>query len=245
MGLEASFATGWPATDWVENLILTGAGPHVYDDWTTHRIRFDHPEVRRAFERFGEIVFGEGNLALGTHGAMVSPWEIAQLPMVQNDPPGCWLHHFPTFGAQVLPPGSVGRTTDAFSFPPADPDHANTLLGGGVMAVAFADRPEVRAVLRAFVRPDFGEDWFTSADGAFSVNRRFDTSAYAPPWRRYAELLHAALEAGTFRFDGGDLMPHEVGSETFWDAMLRYLEEGSESLDEILADLEAAWPDTG
>jgi alpha-glucoside transport system substrate-binding protein len=245
MGLESGFASGWPATDWVENLLLAGAGQRVYDDWTSHRIPFDHPAVRRAFERFGQIVFGEGNLSVGTQGALVTAFEGAQIPMVQAEPPGCWLYHFPSFASFPLPRGSVGTTTDAFPFPSPNPRHPDTLLVGGGMAVALADRPEVREVMRLLVHPEFGRDWFTSEGGAFSANRRFDMSAYAPTWRRQAEVLHAALDAGTFRFDGSDLMPPEVGFEAFWNAMIRYVSEGPESLDAVLADLDAAWPDDG
>jgi len=64
-----------------------------------------------------------------------------------------------------------------------------------------------------------------------------------PPWRRLSKVLDTALAEDTFRVDGGDLMPPEVGAFGFWDAMIRYLEHGPDSLDAILADLEAAWPD--
>jgi hypothetical protein len=68
---------------------------------------------------------------------------------------------------------------------------------------------------------------------------------YDDPWEEQAKLLDAALDAERFRFDGGDLMPPDVGLDAFFDAMLRYMSRGPESLDAILADLEAAWPDDG
>jgi serine/threonine protein kinase len=105
MGLESISADGWPATDWIENLVLGEGGPRVYDRWVSHRIPFDDPAVRRAFERFGEIAFGEGNLALGPHGAVVSEWGLAHLPMVNANPPQCWLYHFPSFTGITLPRG--------------------------------------------------------------------------------------------------------------------------------------------
>ena len=245
MGLESGTADGWPATDWVENLLLGEAGPSIYDRWTFHEMPFDHRAVRRAFERFGQIAFGDRNLAVGTHGAVVSEWGLAQLPMVESDPPQCWLYHFPSFASLTLPPGSVGRTTDAFPFPSLNPTNGDAVLGGMQTALVLADRPEVREVVRFLAAPGFGQDWFAAGDGSFSANNRFDASAYAPPWRRQAQELRAALAADTFRLDGGDLMPPKVGTGPFWNAMLRYLEKGPGSLDGILADLEAAWPDDG
>ena len=38
-------------------------------------------------------------------------------------------------------------------------------------------------------------------------------------------------------------MPAEIGQGLFWDAMMTYLTEGPDSLDRILAELDAAWPD--
>jgi hypothetical protein len=38
-------------------------------------------------------------------------------------------------------------------------------------------------------------------------------------------------------------MPGEVGSDAFFEAMMTYLAEGPESVDRLLAELDAAWPD--
>jgi alpha-glucoside transport system substrate-binding protein len=217
----------------------------VYDKWTFHEIPFDDPAVMRAFERFGEIVFEDRNLFLGPQGAAVTSWEAAQVPMVDRDPPGCWLYHFPSFAGIGVPPGSVGRTTDAFAFPAPNHEHDEVVLGGANFAIAFSDRPEVREVMRFLVSPQFGERFFTSGEGSLSANRRFDTSLYDPVWHRFAELLDDALAGDAFRFDGGDLMPTEVGVDSFFGAMKTYLTEGPKSLGAILADLEAAWPDDG
>jgi DNA-binding SARP family transcriptional activator/ABC-type glycerol-3-phosphate transport system substrate-binding protein len=245
MGLESGSASGWPATDWIENLVLGEAGPRAYDRWVFHRIPFDDRVVRRAFERFGEIVFGDRNLALGPHGAVASEWTLAQLPMVESDPPQCWLYHFPSFASTTLTDGSIGRTTDAFPFPTPSPAFRDAVVGGMGMALVFADRPEVREVVRFLASPEFGREWFTAGDGNLSANGRFDASTYDPPWRRLSHVLDTALAEDTFRVDGGDLMPPEVGAFGFWDAMIRYLEQGPDSLDAILAELEAAWPDDG
>jgi hypothetical protein len=78
-----------------------------------------------------------------------------------------------------------------------------------------------------------------------SPNRRFDMGHYHPFIRRQAEFLQSALAADTFRFDASDLMPPPLSDQVFFGAMMRYLREGPESLDGILEELDAAWPDTG
>jgi serine/threonine protein kinase/ABC-type glycerol-3-phosphate transport system substrate-binding protein len=242
MGLESGDGSGWPATDWIENLLLRGAGPRVYDRWTSHEIAFDDAAVRRAFDRFGQIVFRDDALFQGRNGAVVTPWSSAQVPMVDGDPPKCWLYHFPSFAASVLPPKAVGTSTDAFPFPSFSPANTDEVLGGLGTALVFADRPEVREVVRFLASPAFGQDWFAAGTGLFSANGRFDLSGYDPLWRSQANLLRNALAADTFRLDGGDLMPPKVGRNAFWDAMIRYMQTGPNSLGAILADLEAAWP---
>ncbi len=50
-GWQSGEESGWPGTDWIENLVLAEAGPDAYDDWTFHRTPFDSPAVRKAFRR--------------------------------------------------------------------------------------------------------------------------------------------------------------------------------------------------
>jgi alpha-glucoside transport system substrate-binding protein len=132
--------------------------------------------------------------------------------------------------------------TEVFPFPPVEGQPAG-LIGGGEMVAAFSDRPEVREMVRFLLSPDHGEDWAKFGIEFMSANRRFDLDNYPPFLRRQAELLEAALAADTFRFDASDLMPPPIGNGVFWDAMITYFDEGPESLDQILAEIDAAWPD--
>jgi len=245
MGLESGGADGWPLTDWIENLLLRDAGPRVYDRWTTHQVAFDDQAVRRAFDRLGQIIFKDGAIFGGRDGAIVTPYQTAQVPMVDGDPPKCWLYHFPSFASSVLPSRAAGTTTEAFPFPSLNSGNRDVVIGGMSAAVVFADRPEVRAVVKFMTTPGFGREFYAAGTGAFSANDRFDMSSYDQPWRSQARLLRSALASDTFRFDGGDLMPPDIGSAPFWKAMIRYIRQGPASLNGILAKLDAAWPDDG
>jgi alpha-glucoside transport system substrate-binding protein len=55
-------------------------------------------------------------------------------------------------------------------------------------------------------------------------------------------ILTGALEAGTGGFDASDQMPPEVGSGSFWTGMVEYMQQGPDSLQGILDDIEASWP---
>jgi alpha-glucoside transport system substrate-binding protein len=244
MGLESGEATGWPATDWIENLVLAEAGPEVYDDWAFHRLPFDSPEIRRAFERFGDVVFPEGSVLGGPEGAAERSFAEAQHPMMEAQP-RCWLYPQATFAAGLLEnPDDVSRATDAFPFPPMS-GHTGGVMGGGEMIGAFSDRPEVREVIRFFLSADHGVEAAEQGLDHMSPRLDFDLDHYPPFMRRQAEVLREALASDTFRFDASDLMPAPIGEEVFFEAMMRYLREGPESLDEVLAGLDEKWPDTG
>jgi alpha-glucoside transport system substrate-binding protein len=47
IGLGSGGATGWPATDWVEDMMLRTQPPEVYDQWVTNEIPFTDPARRR------------------------------------------------------------------------------------------------------------------------------------------------------------------------------------------------------
>src|SRR5919106_3884190 len=60
VGLESGGATGWPATDWMEDIMLRTAGQDTYDQWVTHEIPFNDPAVVEAGEIFGDVMFTDG-----------------------------------------------------------------------------------------------------------------------------------------------------------------------------------------
>ena len=60
IGLESGGDSGWPATDWMEDIMLRTAGGDVYDQWYKHEIPFNDDAVKAAGERFGEILFTDG-----------------------------------------------------------------------------------------------------------------------------------------------------------------------------------------
>jgi serine/threonine protein kinase/ABC-type glycerol-3-phosphate transport system substrate-binding protein len=242
LGWESADATGWPGTDWIENLLLAAAGPDVYDRWTNHQLPFDSPEVRAAFNRLGDILFPDGSVLGGSQMASQQWFGGAQVPMVAKDPPRCWLHQFPSFEINYLPPGAWPDQTNVFPFPSIQNRDAQGLIGGGEMIGAFADRPEVREVVRYMVSPEFGVGELQLDEGFIIANRRFSLENYSPFWRRQAELAYQTLATDTFRFDASDLMPPPVGQDLFWKAMMTYAAEGPGSLDGILKELDAAWP---
>jgi alpha-glucoside transport system substrate-binding protein len=241
VGFEAEAATGWPATDWMEDIMLRTAGTDVYDQWVSHEIPFNDPAVQNAAEVFGEVMFGEGFVLGGADQTPAIAFTDAPGPMFQ-DPPGCWLHRQATFINAFFPPeAEAGTDYDWFPFPPIDQE--GTLFAGEFL-VTFRDAPEIRDFIEKFISEEVqcaqGED---VASSRVSANVNVGSDCYDNELLAEAsEVLTTALEEDTGRFDASDQMPPAVGSGSFWSEMMTYMQQGPDSLTAVLDEIESTWP---
>jgi alpha-glucoside transport system substrate-binding protein len=243
VGFESEGSTGWPATDWMEDIMLRTAGPDVYDQWVAHEIPFNDPAVENAGELFGSIMFGEGYVLGGAEQTPSIAFGDAPLPMF-DDPPGCWLHRQASFINSFFPEDTeAGVDYDWFAFPPIDQE--GTLFAGELTVVGTnGNRPEVVDFLERFLAEDVQcEMGSVTASSRISPNVNVGPECYANEILADAsEVLTSALEDGTGRFDASDLMPAEVGSGSFWTGMIAYMQGGPESLPGVLTDIEESFP---
>lgn len=235
VGLESGAASGWPATDWIEDIVLRAAGADAYDRWYRHEIPWTDPTIRGAWERFGEIVAAP-NVYGGTQGVLATNFGEAPFPLF-TDPPGCYLHHQATFIQDFIqkqyPNLTPGEDFDFFAFPPIDPTVPKAVEAGGDLFGMFKDTPQARALMKYLTTPEAQAIW-VKRGGALSPNRKVSLDDYPDPLsRRAAEILTSAEVA---RFDASDLMPEAVNS-AFWKGTLDYVQAPSR-LDEILQAIE-------
>ena len=241
VGFESEDATGWPATDWMEDIMLRTAGTDVYDQWVSHDIPFNDPAVQTAAETFGEVMFADGYVLGGADQTPVVPFGDAPGPMFQ-DPPGCWLHRQASFINAFFPPeAEAGVDYDWFAFPPIDQE--GTLFAGEFM-VTFRDAPEVRDFIEQFTSEEVqcaqgGE----TASSRISPNINVGEECYANQiLAESSVILTTALAEDTGRFDASDQMPPAVGSGSFWSEMMAYMQQGPDSVTQVLDEIESTWP---
>jgi len=243
VGFESEGATGWPATDWMEDIMLRTAGPDVYDQWVAHEIPFDDPAVKAAAETFGEILFTEGYVLGGAAATADIAFGDAPGPMFDT-PPKCWLHRQASFINSFFPEtAEAGVDYDWFPLPPIDQD--GTLYAGELSVVGKnGNRAEVKDFLDRFIAENVQCDMGSvTASSRISPNVNVGPDCYANEILAGAsEVLTTALKEGTGRFDGSDLMPAAVGSGSFWTGMIEYVKGGPDSIDGVLSDIEASWP---
>ncbi|MBA3729165.1 MAG: carbohydrate ABC transporter substrate-binding protein [Actinobacteria bacterium] len=244
VGFESGGATGWPATDWMEDIMLRTAGPDVYDQWVTHEIPFNDPAVAHAAELLGQVMFTEGYVLGGADQTPSIAFGDAPLPMF-DDPPGCFMHRQANFIIAFFPEDAeAGVDYDSFAFPAIEQPGESALFAGELSAV-FRDAPEVRDFIERFVSQPVqcaqGESQETSR---ISPNIEVGPECYTNPLlAQAAGVLTESLAADTARFDASDLMPSAVGAGSFWTGMVEYMQGGPDALQGVLDDIEASWPE--
>jgi alpha-glucoside transport system substrate-binding protein len=244
IGIESGTATGWPATDWMEDIMLRTTSLENYDKWTKGELPFTSEEMKHAATLMSDIWFNDKYVYGGRKQIVSTAFGDAPAPMFQ-DPPKCWLHRqgnfITSFFEQVKPGVKGGVDYDFFYLPPIDTQYGKPVLFAGDVMTAFADRPEVRALIQYFATYDGVKGW-VQAGGALSPHKDANLADYNNDTDR--KVAKTLLDATSVRFDGSDLMPGAVGSGTFWKGMTDYI-SGSVDLDEAMEEIQAGWANVG
>ncbi len=219
--LAAGTATGWAATDWVEDLVLRSAGPDVYRRWVAGDVRFADPVIATAFAEFRQLVLADGRVAGGIEGVVETPVDEVMEPLLGN-PPGCAMAKQADFAASWLPDGTtIGPNGDIdwFVLPGVAAD-APPILVGGDQIVQFRRHPDVDALIAYLAGPVAGESWARKG-GFLSPKTSIPDDVY--PRDYLGELVATLQKASTLAFDASDQMPPDVGSDLLWTSITQWV----------------------
>jgi len=242
-GIGSGTASGWPATDWLEEVVLGSFGGQVYDDWISHKVTFSSPQVQQAMKTVtdwlqnpAQVNGGYGNVKT----IATTTFQNAGLPILKNQ---CGMLQQASFyeaqwpkGTKVGPDGAVF----AFKLPAVDPSIVTPVEGGGEFVTAFADDPATQAVQNYLSSPEWASSRIKVAPGWVSANEKVDQALYTDPIDKISAKYLADPKA-TFRFDASDAMPAAVGSGAMWKGMVDWFGSGASSAD-VAKAIDAAWP---
>ena len=221
IGLGSGAATGWPATDWVEDIMLRTVEPEVYDQWVNHEIPFNDERVVNAIETFGTFAKNEDFVKGG--GQAVAGTDFRESPKgLFASPPECFMHKQASFIPTFFPEGTqIGTDADFFYFPAFESeDLGQPVLGAGTF-FAMAKQSEATEALLQYLTTALAQEVWLAQGGMLSPHTGVDLALYPNDAARgQAEIL---TNASTFRFDGSDLMPGAVGAGSFWTGMVDYV----------------------
>jgi len=240
-GFGSGDATGWPGTDWVEDLVLRQAGADTYDKWVTNEIPFTDPAIKTAFESVGEILQNPAyvNATFGDVASINSvPFGDVATPIANGT---CAMTHQASFfdGFITDAGGTVGPDADVWAFiTPPITTGKQAVTGGGEIVGAFSDDADTQKVQEYLSSADWANSR-VKLGGVISANKGLDPANATSPILQDAIKILQDPET-TFRFDGSDLMPGAVGAGTFWKGMVNWI--NGTPVDDVLTSIEAGWP---
>ena len=235
IGLGSDAATGWPATDWVEDFMLRTQTPAVYDGWVNNSIKFNDKRVVEAIEAYGSFAKNDAYVDGGAKAVATGSFKDSPKGMF-GSPPKCYMHRQASFIPAFFPEGKADEA-DFFYFPSyAGKKLGNPVLGGGTIMTITKDSKGSRAFMEFLQHPQAHETWM--AEGGFlTPHKGADINKYKnKALKKQGEIL---LGATTFRFDGSDLMPGAIGAGSFWKGMVNY--SGGQSAQEVADEIQKSW----
>ncbi len=163
VGMESGGATGWVATDWLENIMLRTQPTKIYDAWINNGASSFQPEVRNALKSL---------MASGTtrKPSTVVASSIAATSFLDSakglfsTPAQCWLHMQGSFATAFLQE-AIKKNLDAnvgvFVLPMINTKLPQTLEVGGDQWVMFKgkNRPEVQKFMSFLATGASADPW--------------------------------------------------------------------------------------
>jgi len=240
-GIGSGDATGWPATDWLEDFVLRGAGPDVYDRWISHDVKFADKPIADALAKVGSILKNP-KYVNGGYGDVstiaTTTFQDGGLPILKGT---CFLHRQASFYAANWPKGTkVAQDGDVYAFylPPFNDKFGKPVEGGGEFAAAFSDQPAVQS-FQTFLTYPIYSNTRAKLGNFISANKGLDVANVDTPINKLSVQLLTDPKT-VFRFDASDLMPGAVGADAEWKQLTSWITGQDDAT--TLANIDRAWP---
>lgn len=239
-GIESGGATGWPATDWLEEVVLRSAGPDVYDQWVAGKVKFTDAPIKDALAKVGAILKNDKyvNGGLGdVKSIATTSFDAAGVPITTGD---CYMMQMASF--YTWPEGTtIAEDGDVYAFyePPMGDQFGKPVEVGGEFVVAFSQKPEVQAVQFYLSTAHWANNQSINGPSRISANKGLKVDNVQGPINKLSVQILQDPDAVS-RFDASDLMPAAVGSGAEWTQLTNWI-TGQDD-DTTLKAIQDAWP---
>jgi alpha-glucoside transport system substrate-binding protein len=235
--------SGWPGTDWIEDILLHRSGPATYTALAEGTLSWRSQQVKDAWRAWGDMVAAPGRVYGGRLGATLAAYGDGSDPMF-TQPPGCYLSH----GAMIAgaapedPQPRTGVDTDFFPFPSFGRGEGQSYEVSADLMAMFESSPQARAFLKYLTGAKAQEVWpAAERDQAFTPNRTdLRRRLAAGPSGTVSDRIDRILTSDRpLCFDASDWMP-DVMANAFYRATLTYLSDPTDArLDTLTRQLDA------
>jgi alpha-glucoside transport system substrate-binding protein len=238
VALESGAASGWPGSDWVKEIVLSQSGPTVYDNWWQGKQKWTSPEIKNAWQTWGQILGGnDSNVYGGAKNMTATNFADGGTPMFQS-PPKCYMHNQASFITSFFQSAnaSLQPVTDFNFFPMPDinPTYAGAHVVSGDAWSMFHDTPQARQMIKYLTTAAAQAIW-VKRGGKISPNNQVTLDSYPDALSKSTAQILVATKIA--KYDAGDLMPTDM-KNAYWSAVLQFAQDQSK-LNSILANLDA------
>lgn len=202
IGLGADAESGFPGTDWIEEILLHTYGPTVYAQWADGVLHWNSQPVITAFQTWQTLL---NEVPGHATAALLTRFDRAGTGMFTN-PPRCYLDSEGSFIDSTY----GNHPAAYFPFPAIDPRTATDYEVSANLAGMFTNRPAARQLIEWLARRDAQALWPKMA-GSFSVDQHVPMTVYPDPVRR-SIATRLADSGATLCFDASDLMPSQMSA---------------------------------
>lgn len=237
VAVESGAATGWAASDWLKEIVLSQSGPDVYDKWVAGTQKWSSPEIKQAWTTFGEILGpGDSNVYGGAQNIIATNFGDVGKPMFAK-PPKCYMLNQASFITSFFTKAdpSLQPVTDFnfFSLPDINPQYAGAHVVAGDSWAMFHDTPQARQLIKYLTTAEAQDIWVKKG-GKLAVSKQVSLDDYPDPLAKASAELVVNTKIG--KYDATDQMPADMKTAA-WKDLVKFIQNQSQ-LDALLADLD-------
>jgi alpha-glucoside transport system substrate-binding protein len=238
-GFESGAASGWPASDQIDNIIMRQSGDQVYTNWVQGKVKFTDPAIKLGYQTFlktvsDQAVYGGRNTALSTNfGKAGDP--LFKAPDSTNKA-GCLFLEQATFITSFFQQDfpslnlKAGQDFDFFAHPSVNPQYDGNVNGFYDNFAMYNDTPAARKLMQWMSTKDAQQIW---ANDGGTLAARKDITYTDPVFNNAAKI---AASAKNLLVTAGDFMPSDMQA-AFWQSLLNVTRDPG-SLNSQLAHLD-------
>lgn len=235
IGVESGAASGWPGTDWIEDILLQQQGKAVYQAWATGGLAWTDPRIGRAWRTWGSL-FGKG----AARTALLTDFRDAGRKLFAARPT-CALEHQGSFIRGGYAPKDRAHASFAFStglIPGADRTSTAREVSADFAAM-FHETPQSRRLLAYLTSAKAQTAW--AENTASGRTRPFFANGDVPlsvqPDDVGEKIAKTLKNSRSLCLDASDAMPTRMRL-AFQRAALAYLSDVAKGPDALLTSLE-------
>jgi alpha-glucoside transport system substrate-binding protein len=243
-GFSSDASTGAAGESFVDDIVLRQDGPAIYDEWTSHAIKFSDPVIQAALAQAGDILQNAPYVNAGAGGiASINTTTTQQVAKslesgkcIMTVESSSFLDDLKTTGKGFVTVGPTAKIW-AFMLPPSKAGPTPFTETGDFVAAFSNDADTVK--VQNYLASTAWAKTRMKLGGAISPAKSIDPSDSPDLLLRGSVALMQSTQA-TIRLSASDLMPSVVGEGTYLSGMVDWI-NGTPAT-KVLSTIDGSWP---